>query len=183
MCSLAVGRQSPSSTASGAGVSTGEKVPGPGRQPTEHGPAPHLISNGGQQHLQQCEQSSALQQRWLWGTKAESQHLWGGDGECRDKLFTVVPGRRVRINRHKLKLNRFRLEIRNEFFPTGAARQWSRLPRESVPSLSLDVLEPHLDKTLITWSDLADDPAWVGGWASVLPRSLPTWMTLWMVLC
>jgi len=59
------GRQSPSSNTSGTGVSAGEKVPGPGRQPAEQGPAMHLIRNRGQQHLQQCEQSSALQQRWL----------------------------------------------------------------------------------------------------------------------
>lgn len=48
------------------------------------------------------------------------QHLWGRDGERSNRIFTVVPGRR-----HKLKLKRFRLEIRDKFFPTGTARQVS----------------------------------------------------------
>lgn len=76
------------------------------------------------------------------------QYLWGDNGEGRDRLLTVVPGMMVRTNRHKLKLNRFRLEIRNNFSPTGTARQCNRFPRENVPFLLLDVLEPQLDKIL-----------------------------------
>jgi len=32
---------------------------------------------------------------------AAPQHLWAGDGEGRDRLFTVMRGGRVIINRHK----------------------------------------------------------------------------------
>lgn len=73
------------------------------------------------------------------------QQLWGRDGEGRNRLLAVVPGRRMTINKHKLKLHRFRLELRNNFFPTGTARQWSRF-------------EPQMDKTLSILVFLAADP-------------------------
>lgn len=86
-----------------------------------------------------------------FATKMALRHLtalqqqWGGDAEGWDGLLTVVPGRRMRINRHKLKPNRFRLELRNNFFPTGTATHWSRF-------------EPQMDKTLSVLVFLAADP-------------------------
>lgn len=73
------------------------------------------------------------------------QQLRGRDGEGRNGLLTVVPGRRMTINKHKLKLHRYSLELRNNFFPTGTARQWSRF-------------EPQMDKTLSILVFLAADP-------------------------
>jgi len=35
--------------------------------------------------------------------------------------------------------------MRKNFFSEGAVRQWHRLPREAVQSLSLEVLKNHVD--------------------------------------
>ncbi|KAK4829129.1 hypothetical protein QYF61_002208 [Mycteria americana] len=42
--------------------------------------------------------------------------------------------------RHKSKQKRFRLNIMRFFFPMRAGRQWSGLPREAVPALSLELV-------------------------------------------
>ena len=81
----------------------------------------------------------------------------------------------------KLKERRFRLDIRNKFFPQGVVRHWHRLPREAVDSLSPEVLKARLDRALsrrIWW--MATLPM-VGGWNWVgfkVPSSLSCSMTL-----
>jgi len=54
----------------------------------------------------------------------------------------------VRGNSLKLCQERFRLDIRNNFFSDGAARQRHRLPREVVESPSLEVFQSRVDVAL-----------------------------------
>jgi len=56
--------------------------------------------------------------------------------------------RRTRDKGQKLKQERFRLDLRRNFFSKRTAQLQSRLPREAVPSISLGVLKAQLDKAL-----------------------------------
>lgn len=53
----------------------------------------------------------------------------------------------MRDNRHELKQQRFRQDIRNIFSPS-TSRQVHRLPRETVQSPSLEVFKTQLGKAL-----------------------------------
>ncbi|KFV50255.1 hypothetical protein N341_12608, partial [Tyto alba] len=51
-------------------------------------------------------------------------------------------------NGFKLKDGRFKLDIRQKFFPVGVVRHWHRLPREAVSAPSLEGFKARLDGAL-----------------------------------
>jgi len=67
------------------------------------------------------------------------------DGEG---LFTRLCSDRTRGNGSKLKEGRFRLDIRNKFFPMRVVKLWNRLPREVMYAPSLEVSKATLDGAL-----------------------------------
>jgi len=75
-------------------------------------------------------------------------NITGGCEEDGLILFSVVPSDRTRGNGHKLKLRKFHLKMRKNFFPLRVTEPWNRLPRDVVESPSLEIFKTHLDKVL-----------------------------------
>ena len=68
-----------------------------------------------------------------------------GLGKLQRRLFTVVYGGKMKVN---LKLERFRLNLKRNFFCMRRVRYRNRLSKEGVLSLSLGDFKTQLDQSL-----------------------------------
>ena len=91
----------------------------------------------------------SLEKRRLQGDLiAAFQYLKGATGKVGRDSFIRGCSDRMRGNSFKLKVGRFRLEIRKKFFLVRVVRPWHRLPREAVAAPSLEVFKARLDGAL-----------------------------------
>ena len=66
----------------------------------------------------------------------------------REQLLPWVDNDRTRGNGVKRRERRFRLDIRGKFFTERVVRCWSRLPKDVLDCLSLEVFKTKLDGAL-----------------------------------
>ncbi|KGL74463.1 hypothetical protein N309_02403, partial [Tinamus guttatus] len=76
------------------------------------------------------------------------KYLKGGSEEDGVGLFSVVATDRTRGDCHKLKHQKFHMNLRKTFLTVRVTEPWNRLPREVVESPSLEIFQTHLDAVL-----------------------------------
>jgi len=82
------------------------------------------------------------------GLIAAFQYLKGAYKKGGATLFSRACRNRPRGNGFKLNESRFRLEIREKFFPVRVVKHWHRLPREVADAPSLESVKVRLDRAL-----------------------------------
>ena len=90
-----------------------------------------------------------MEKRRLWGDLIVAfQDLKGTYKQEGEWLFTRVHSDRTRGNGFKLRLGRFRVDIRRNFFTQRMVKHWNRLPKEVVDVPSLEAFKARLDVAL-----------------------------------
>ena len=87
---------------------------------------------------------------WLgeWDLINVYKCLMGGSKENGASSLSVASSDRTGGNRHRLKLNKFHLNIRKIFFTVRMVEHWNRLPGEVEESPSSQILKTRLDMVL-----------------------------------
>ncbi|KFV58812.1 hypothetical protein N341_11645, partial [Tyto alba] len=103
----------------------------------------------GLEHLPCEDRLRELEKRRLQGDLISAfQYLKVAYRKDEEGLFIRECRNRMRVNGFKLKDGRFKLDIRQKFFPVGVVRHWHRLPREAVSAPSLEGFKARLDGAL-----------------------------------
>jgi len=104
-----------------------------------------------------------------WSAGMQGSDCSGGIGDKDgDKRFSGVCCNRTRGNGFKLKVGRFRLDVRKKYFTMRVMKLWHRLPREVVDAPSLETFEARLDGALsnLIWLKMSLRTAGELGWMS-----------------